>query len=480
MAESQFAPSRRDFLAASTVAAAVTSSTSARAQPASAGKPNVVLIIADQVRWDAIGAYGVNPAGLTPNLDALSKRGTLYRNAFTNQPVCSPSRGCLFTGQYPAKHGVWANAGKEIGLAPDAVTLATEFRKAGYSANYIGKWHLAKDALGPVPPSGRGGFLDLWEASNELENTSHPYEGDIYDSDGLPIHFENQFRVDFLTSRVQRFLKTVSKTSPFFLVASYLEPHQQNDMGRMVAPKGYAERYQNPFVPADLLRFPGNWQQQLPDYYGCINSVDNAVGEIRNSLIENGLASNTIVIFTSDHSCHFMTRNTEYKRSVQDASVHIPLIAEGGVFDGNREILDCTAMVDLMPTLLSAVGLAIPATVQGRNTLPLLSGSRAGWSNDVFISMSEFWVARGLRTPDWSYAVAAPRGRAAFKPEPNAPVYYGFQLYDNRADPHQLVNLAGRHETVEIEQHLRERLRAIMQQAGDKPAELRPCQFPYS
>jgi arylsulfatase A-like enzyme len=410
----------------------------------------------------------------------MAKRGTLYRNMFTNQPVCSPSRGCLFTGQYPAKHGVWANAGKEIGLAPDAVTLATEFRKAGYSANYIGKWHLAKDATGPVPPAGRGGFLDLWEASNVLEHTSHPYEGDIYDGDGRPIHFANQFRVDFLTSRVQRFLKNVGTSSPFFLVASYLEPHQQNDMQRMVAPKGYAERYQNPFVPAGLLRFPGNWQQQLPDYYGCIQTVDEAVGEIRKSLIENGLERNTVVVFVSDHSCQFMTRNTEYKRSVHDASVHVPWIAEGGAFDGGREIPESTAMVDLMPTLLAAAGLAIPATVQGHDTLPLLLGNRANWSNDIFISMSEFWVARGLRTPEWTYAVAAPRGPGAFKPAPNAPVYYAFQLYDNRADPHQFTNLAGRLETVEIEQRLRERLQARMQEAGDEPAELRPCQFPYT
>lgn len=472
--------SRRDFLAAGTLATAVASSISAQQSAPASAKPNIVLIIADQVRWDAVGAYGVNPLGLTPNLDAMAQRGTLYRNMFTNQPVCAPSRACLFTGQYPSQHGVWANVGKEIGLSPSAITLATELRKAGYSANYVGKWHLAKDTNGPVVPSERGGFLDLWEASNELEHTSHPYGGDIYDADGRPIHFENQYRVDFLTGRAQRFLNNVSKTSPFLLVISYLEPHQQNDMQRMVAPKGYAERYQNPFVPADLLAFPGNWQQQLPDYYGCLKSIDEAVGEIRKSLVENGLDRNTIVAFISDHSCHFMTRNTEYKRSVHDASTHIPFIAEGGVFEGIREIRGCTAMVDVMPTLLNAAGVSVPSTVQGRSTLPLLSGNRAGWSDDIFISLAEYWVGRGLRTPDWTYALVAPRGSGTFKPAPNAPAYYAFQLYDNRADPHQLVNLAGHRETVQIEQRLREQLQTMMQQAGDKPAELHPCPYPYS
>jgi arylsulfatase A-like enzyme len=480
VAESPFTPSRRDFLAAASLGGVVSPVAAAQDPPDPTRKPNIVLIIADQVRWDAVGAYGINPLGLTPNIDAMARRGTLYRNAFTNHPVCSPSRACLFTGQYQARNGVWANAGKEIGLNPDAPTLAAELRKAGYSANYIGKWHLAKNAKGPVPPSGRGGFLDLWEASNELENTSHPYEGDIYDGDGRPIHFENQYRVDFLTSRVQRFLKNASRTSPFLLVASYLEPHQQNDMQRMVAPKGYAERYRNPFVPRDLLSFPGDWQEQLPDYYGCIKSVDEAVGEIRKSLVENGLDRNTIVVFTSDHSCHFMTRNTEYKRSIHDASIHIPFIAEGSVFDGNHEITESVAMVDFMPTLLSAAGVSVPAAVQGRNTLPLLAGNRPDWSNEVFVSMSEFWVGRGLRTPDWTYALVAPRGNSAFKPAPNAPAYYAFQLYDNRADPHQLLNLAGRRETVQIERQLREQLKTRMQEAGDDPAELRPCQFPYA
>jgi hypothetical protein len=94
--------------------------------------------------------------------------------------------------------------------------------------------------------------------------------------------------------------------------------------------------------------------------------------------------------------------------------------------------------------------------------------------------MSEFWVARALRTPEWTYAMAAPRGSGKFQPEPNAPQYVSFQLYDNRADPNQFVNLAGRKETRLVEGQLRERLGARIQEAGDKPAELKPCAFPYA
>ncbi len=472
--------SRRTLLSASGSLAAVPLLKANEPETRPSVKPNLLIIIADQVRWDAIGAYGINPMQLTPNLDAMAGRGTLYRNMFTNQPVCSPSRASLFTGEYPAKHGVWKNASAALGLPPSTTTIATECRKAGYSANYIGKWHLAAGPSGPVTPANRGGFLDLWEAANMLELTSHPYEGDIYDTDGRPIHFAEQYRVDFLTSRVKRFLKNASKASPFLLVVSYLEPHQQNDMGRMVAPNLYRERYQNPYVPEDLRRLPGNWQEQLPDYYGCLKRIDEAIGEIGATLKETALDSNAIVAFVSDHGCHFMTRNTEYKRSAHDASTHIPLIVEGPGFEGGREIPELVSMVDVTPTLLDAAGLPIPGTMQGKSTLPLIHDDNHGWRKEVFIQMSEFWVARALRTDEWTYALAAPRQDEHFQPAPNAARYSSFQLYNNRSDPHQLVNLAGHKETVAVERQLRERLKDWMTQVGDAPAELAACEFPYA
>ena len=142
--------------------------------------------------------------GLTPNLDAMASRGTLFRSHIANQPLCAPSRANLLTGQYQNKNGVWRNG---LGLAPDAVTLATALSQAGYTANYIGKWHLAQnpqekgELAGAVAPEFRGGFLDFWEGANALEHTSHPYEGNIYDSDSKPIHFSGVYRVDFEPDR---------------------------------------------------------------------------------------------------------------------------------------------------------------------------------------------------------------------------------------------------------------------------------------
>ena len=127
---------------------------SAGVQRRRAKRPNVIIIHADQMRWDTVGANGLSPMGLTPQLDAMAKRGTIFTNAITNQPVCAPSRACLWTGQYPAKHGVWKNG---IGIRRDATTLAAALRNEGYTANYIGKWHLAERTSGPVRAEYRGG-----------------------------------------------------------------------------------------------------------------------------------------------------------------------------------------------------------------------------------------------------------------------------------------------------------------------------------
>jgi arylsulfatase A-like enzyme len=445
--------SRRDFIRSSGVVATPLM-VSAQAQPS---RSNVIVIISDQFRWDCLGANGRTPLDLTPNLDAMAREGTNFSNAFTNQPVCAPSRACLFTGRYANQHGVWRNG---LALTRDRVTLADVLRGAGYMAAYIGKWHLAgSGAIGAVPVADRGGFDDFWEGSNVLERTSHPYEGSVWDGDGSEIRFANQYRVDFITDRVVEFLARRAR-EPFFLVISYLEPHFQNDCNCFVAPTGYADRYRNSFVPRDLSFFPGDWQQQLPDYYGCIARVDENVGRLRGELARRGLAERTIVVFVSDHGCHFRTRNAEYKRSGHESSIHVPLVIAGPGFNTRRTVFDLISHVDLAPTLLEALGVTTPEMMRGHRT-----------DGEVFIQISESMTARALRTPQWTYVVAAPDGAS----QASAPRYVEYQLYDVVADSHQLVNLAGRRETHDVSERLRGRLRARMADAGEAPAEIAPA-----
>jgi len=478
---SEHQDSRRSFLKGS-VAAAVAAAVSANAEAQQKAnparpvtQPNIILYLADQFRWDFVGANGRNSSTRTPNIDALAARGKNFTQTVTNQPVCAPSRSVLFTSRYATETGVWHNG---LALDKSLPTLAGELRKAGYTANLIGKWHLALGnpklggSVGPVKAEDRGGFLDLWEGANAIENTSHPYEGTIWDRDNQPITYKDEYRVDFLTDRAERFLRE-RKDKPFFLFISQLEPHQQNDMHQPIAPKGAAERFLNASVPDDLRALPGIWQAQLPDYYGCIEAIDSSVGRIRKILEEENLAENTIFVFLSDHGCHFATRNGEYKRSTHNSSLRVPLIIDGPGFRGTQQVPELVGLIDVAPTLLEAAGVPVPPTWKGRSVLPLLNDpdARQHWPNQQLIQISESMTGRAIRTPDWTYCVADITGAK----EQAATTYTEYQIYDQRADPNELVNLAGRKEYRVKADELREQLKKLLVAAGEPEPEIAPA-----
>ena len=472
---------RREVLKAFPAAMAAGAANAAQPGNTNRERPNIVMIISDQFRWDCVGAAGLNPMHLTPNLDEMAKGGTLFENAFCNQPVCAPARASILTSRYPSGHGVWRNG---IALAPGSTTLASVLRQAGYSTNHIGKWHLGgnvgqgdKERLGPVPPEFRGGYLDLWQTSNVLELTSHPYEGDLYDNDGKPIHFSGIYRTDFMTQLAQKFLR--SAKSPFFLTISYLEVHHQNDLDAFVPPKEYEGRYKNPWIPEDLRPLPGSWPSQLGDYYACVAKIDETVGTIRKTLAEAGLSRNTILMFVADHACHFKTRNPEYKRTPHESSIHIPLVMEGPGFNRSLVVPELVSQVDLAPSLLAAAGVPVPESMQGHSFLPLLDRHADGWWNEVYFEMSEFVTGRGLRTPQYTYAAMAPK-RPGWKAVPKADQYVEYMMYDLYADPYQHTNLAGRVPYRESAEMLRARLSARITEASNVRASIEPCWFPYS
>ena len=441
-------------------------------------KPNIVIYHSDQFRWDFVGANGANSSTRTPNLDALAADGTNFNHAITNQPVCAPSRSVMITGCYATETGVWRNG---LGLRQDLPTIATELRKAGYTANYIGKWHLAAnspatgDGRTAVAKDLRGGFDDLWEASNALEFSTHPYEGTIWDRDNNPITFKDEYRVDFLTDRAEKFLRQ-KQEKPFLLLISQLEPHQQNDLARMVGPRGSAERFIDAYVPPDLRAFPGDWHKQLPDYYGCCESIDASVGRLRKVLDEERLSDNTIFVFMSDHGCHFMTRNTEYKRSTHNSSLRVPMLISGPGFESARQIQEIVGIVDLAPTLLDAAGVPIPESMKGHSFLPLVHDAKARqqWPNKQLIQISESMTGRSIRTKDWTYCVADPTGETKTA---SSTSYHEYQLYDQRNDPHELVNLAGRKEYRAVADGLREELKNLSVASGEAEPEIVPARL---
>jgi arylsulfatase A-like enzyme len=439
-------------------------------------KPNIVLYVADEFRADFIGAAGANFCVKTPNLDKLAQRGAIFTHAVTNQPLCSPSRACMLTGRYATETGVWK---LEVDMRRDLPTLATLLREQGHTANLIGKWHLAKadvkagTGFGWIEPDLRGGFLDVWEGANVLERTTHPYYGTIWDRVGKEIQFKDQYRVDFLTDRAVRFLEQPQE-KPFLLYISQLEPHFQNDLNTVVGPKGTAEKYQNPFVPNDLSSLPGVWQQQLPDYYAAIESIDQSVGRIIATLERQNLLDDTIFLFTSDHGCHFMTREENYKRTPHDSSIRIPMLIAGPGVRANRRVSSIVGNINITPTLLELCGLQTPTSMKGRSMVSLLSSpdGEAAWHNRELIQFSQTngaGIGRAIRTADWTYSIANPTGGSE---APFADSYSEYVMFNNAADPSQLLSLTGRIGYKEKNLELRNQLKELIAYSGDPVPEI--------
>lgn len=452
-------------------------------------QPNIILIFSDQQRWDTVGCYG-QPLPVTPHLDRMAAEGVRFEHAFTCQPVCGPARACLQTGKYATEIGCFKN---EIPLPATERTLAHYLSDAGYETGYIGKWHLASNGrwehnvpgkqiyhAEPIPPERRGGYKDYWLASDLLEFTSHGYDGYLYDGDMQRVDFTG-YRVDALTNFALDFLRTRSRTRPFFLMLSFLEPHHQNDHHRYEGPDGSQERFKNFTPPGDLVNLEGDWDTQYPDYLGCCASLDENVGRIRAELQHLDLAEQTIVLYLSDHGSHFRTRNRDredrnyddYKRSCHEASIRIPMIMAGPGFEGGRVLPEMVSLLDVPPTILTAAGVPVPPVMRGRPLQALINGSAADWRTDIFVQISESQVGRALRTDRWKYAIRAPGKSGATVAASDT--YAEYALYDLTNDPYEQRNLVRDLAFGQVRQELAARLQQRMAEAGERLPVIHPA-----
>jgi len=429
-------------------------------------RPNVIVFFTDQQRWDTTGVHG-NPLDLSPNFDRLARAGTDVHYSITCQPVCGPARACLQTGLYATETGCYRNG---IALPGESRTLAHYFSDAGYDTAYIGKWHLSDEAHGPVSPEQRGGY-DYWLASNLLEFTSDAYDLVMYDNDGEAQKLPG-YRVDAQTDAMIRYINE-HQDKPFFMFSSFIEPHHQNHRDDYPPPVGYLERYRGRWMPPDLAALGGSSHQQMAGYLGMIKRLDEALGRLVDALISLDMLDDTIILFTSDHGCHFKTRNAEYKRSCHEASVRVPTMFHGGPFNGGGRLQQTVSLLDLPPTLLDAAGIPVPAQMQGRSIMPLLTGADADWPDEVFIQISESHVGRAIRSRRWKYAVTAPDKDGW--DDMNSEVYFESELYDLQADPNELHNRAGCESHREVADVLRSRLIRRMIEAGEEEPIIEPA-----
>ena len=384
----------------------------AAATPQTTERPNLLLLVTDDQRWDALGAEG-NPHIETPHLDRLAARGVRFTESFVTTSICAINRACLLTGQYASRHGIHDFAAP---LLPEqfAASFPARLRADGYRTGFVGKWGLG----GPLP----GGQYDFWRG--------YAGQGNYFEADD-PTHL-----TDRLTDAALEFLDGCSPRQPFCLQVSFKAPHVQDRAPRPFQPAArYESRYAEVVLPepitadADFAALPEflqtsegrvRWQtrfatsemyqQSVKDYYRLMTGVDDAVAAILGRLAARGLDEQTVVVFTSDNGFFLGEYGLAGKWLMYEESIRVPLVVVDPRLPVERRGTTCDRVVltiDVAPTLLELAGSAIPGAMQGQSLVPLVDGDETPW-RDGFFYEHRFVHARippseGYRLGRWKY-----------------------------------------------------------------------------
>lgn len=416
-------------------------------------KPNILILMADQLTAPVLAAYGGTVAK-TPNIDALADAGSVFQNAYCNSPLCAPSRGVLMYGRLPSGTGVYDNAAEFPSQIP---TFAHYLRHAGYRTILTGKMHFC----GPDQLHGFEERLttDIYPADYAWtpDWTDFANRPDWYHSmesvlQATPCVRTNQIDYDeeVVFTAQQRLFDIARGTDqrPFCMVASFTHPHDP-----FTITQDYWDRYSErdiglPRTPPDtgpharrLRHVIGMDQQTITEqnirdarhaYFGEVSYVDDNIGRILAALRATRLADNTIVMVIADHGEMLGERGLWYKMSFFENACRIPLIVHAPQYFAAGHIQNCVSLADLLPTLAEIAGdgeapdYAMP--IDGRSLLPHLS--RTGGHDEV---IGEY-LAEGVVAP----MVMIRRGTAKFVHTPTDPD----QLFDLAADPDEQINLA--------------------------------------
>lgn len=481
-------------------------------------RPNILFLCTDQQRGDSLNCTGASWA-VTPNLDKLARNGTLFRNCYVQNPVCSPSRASLFTGKYVANHGLYANG---VPLPARQRMFTRTLADAGYDCGMIGKQHLYPcDTWHTEPRRGDGYRVFEWAHGpnhRALENDYHrwlrktrpeiyaevfPEEGANEDTEygnrakaGTPIdqvpkeahysHWVAERAIDFI--RHPR-----DHGHSFFLVANFFDPHHP-----FGAPNEFRNRIDADAIPAPSTRrgeledkpapqtayseksYGGNApgfleysEEQIREiraqYWAMIALVDHEIGRILDALEDAGLANDTLVVFSSDHG-EMLGNHQQLLKGPQlyDDLVRVPLIARWpGQIAPATEIDELVQWVDLPATFLDAAGCAQGKGGQGKSLLPLMDGEHNGWRNWALceyrnsgFSVDPPIMTTMLRFEDWKLIVWH-----------GAPATLGQrdgELYNISEDPSELNNLFHDPAHADVRRWLKGVLVDVMAEAEDR------------
>jgi arylsulfatase A-like enzyme len=443
--------------------------------------PNIILFLTDQLRRDALGCYG-NQVCRTPHLDQLAGEGSVFENAFTTSPVCSPARASLLTGLYPHTHGVMLNThiapAWSKGLSPEVPTFSRILQEAGYALDYVGKWHVHQE-WGPekfgfarhLSPRCPREVVPGTELTVEFPGGSQLAGA----TSALPVEEHRTWK---LTDTAIGLLEERAREGrPFFLRVDTDAPHVAN-----VVPEPYASMYHPSTIPpwpnfeesfagkpAGHLRkhrewhLEGKgwdwWSQVVAKYYGDVSLIDSCVGRLLQAVRGCGLEENTAVLFATDHGDALGShRHFEKAGTMYDEVYRIPLLVRmpAGWSRGRRP-LPFVRLLDLMPTLVELAGAELPQPVQGRSLVPLLRGEEpTDWPDSVYCEHhGEVWgyqSQRMVRTTGWKYV---------YNPHDLD------ELYNLRDDPGELLNLAEHPEFAGVREETQARLLGWNDATGD-------------
>ncbi|MEO6245191.1 MAG: sulfatase [Opitutaceae bacterium] len=454
---------------------------------AAPAQPNIVFLLADDLRWDALSCAG-HPVLKTPHIDRLAAQGTRFTNAFLTTAICCVSRASALTGQYARRHGV--NDFKTP-LRSLAETYPVRLRAADYYTGFIGKWGVAASDRDYFRESAAA--FDFWAgdmgqsaywhertcqyiASNATSERTRLFcscppaarqrEGVQGAGPHPALHDPVHAETEFMPAKIRSFLDQRANAKPFCLSVSFKAPH--GPWG------GYAPRFAKDFEGVDIpraasvtaeeaLRQPaflraslgssaglryaqdasldGDRNRQFRNYYRLIEGVDFCVGELLRELEQRGLASNTIIIFTSDNGQFAGEHGFTGKWLMYEESIRAPMIVLDPRAPAAQRGQICDALVlnvDVAPTILDFAGMATPPAMQGKCLRPLLREPGRAFREDFFYEhhydpgpSRHIERSEGVRGRDWKYIVYLDQTGPARE-----------ELYDLRTDKLEMKNLA--------------------------------------
>ncbi len=384
--------------------------------------PNLLFLLVDQLSLNAIGAHGCRWAR-TPNLDRLARRGVSFQESHSTNPVCSPARSSLLTGRMPVETGVVNNG---IPIRQSIPNLGQWFGGHGYETVYCGKWHLPQTWEANIP-----GFTTIPLLGEG--------EGDVKDP--------------LVAMASEAYLHSRSRTTPFLLLASLLQPHdicfwaiddytpqlvpQRIPFGELAGPlpelpPNTRSRPPEPRLIAQAPWRPKNrsdeqWRFYLYNYYRMVEMLDADVGRILDALEASGAAEDTVVLLTSDHGDGGARHGNVQKHFPYEEAVKVPMIvsAPGMARAGRQDTEHLVSGLDVMSTLCDYAGIPAPTRARGLSLRPLVEGREVKWRSHVVAEAQE--VGRMVRTAQYKYVLYQ-----------NDPVE---QLFDIKADPWEMSNL---------------------------------------